>query len=59
MKDTTQDRLIQQAKAIAELKWRGHDPMDEEIRRVAYDLSSNGNRKQRRAFEALNRKRAK
>lgn len=57
MDDKSQEMMIQRAKAIAEMKMRGHEREREELDTAAYQLSAHSNRKERRAFEAAQRKR--
>ena len=59
MDDRSQEMMIQRAKALTEMKMRGHDVLleREELDAVAYQLSTHSNRKERRAFEAAQRKR--
>ena len=60
MEDQTQERLIAQAKAVAELKMRGHYREQEELQAAAQMMHEfEGNRKQRRAFAARNRRKDK
>jgi hypothetical protein len=55
MDDKSQEMMIQRAKAITEMKMRSHER--EELDAAAYQLSAHSNRKERRAFEARQRKR--
>jgi hypothetical protein len=57
MEDRSPDMLIQRAKAITEMKMLGHEREREELDASAYQLSAHSNRKERRAFEARQRKR--
>lgn len=57
MEDRTQERLIDRAKAIAEIKMRGHEREREELDAAAYQMSAHSNRKERRVFDAAQRKR--
>lgn len=62
MEDRTQERLIASAKYLEQLKMQGHDIMAEEARsleHIAYAMSGEGNRKQRRAFASRNRRNGK
>lgn len=47
----------ERAKDITEMKVRGHEREREELDAAAYQLSAHSNRKERRAFEAAQRKR--
>lgn len=59
MDDKSQEMMIQRAKAITEMKMRGHEREREELDAAVYQLSAHdvSNRKERRAFEAAQRKR--
>ena len=57
MDDKSQEMMIQRAKAITEMKMRGHKRELEELDAAAYQISAHSNRKERRAFEAAQRKR--
>ena len=57
MEDKSQEMMIARAKAITEMKMRGHEREREELDAAAYQMSAHSNRKERRVFEAAQRKR--